>query len=94
MHGKFTSRKFWISVAAFLGSIAASIAGIATGEKWVTIVGVVCGMLSAAIYAALEAYVDTKAVEFDPGENKLLKTETIMPDGAKITNIYVNEEDN
>lgn len=55
---KLTSRKFWISVAAFLGSIAASIAGLATGEKWVTIVGVVCGMLSAAIYAAAEAYVD------------------------------------
>ena len=34
---KLTSRKFWISVAAFLGSIAASIAGLATGEKWVTI---------------------------------------------------------
>ena len=58
MTNKLTSRKFWISVAAFLGSIAASIAGLATGEKWVTIVGVVCGMLSAAIYAAAEAYVD------------------------------------
>lgn len=55
---KLTSRKFWLSVAAFLGSIAASVAGITTGEKWVTIAGVVCGMLSAAIYAAAEAYTD------------------------------------
>ena len=60
---KLTSRKFWISVAAFLGSIAASVAGLATGEKWITIVGVVCGMLSAAIYAAAEAYVDASHVD-------------------------------
>jgi len=58
MKSKLTSRKFWISVAAFLGSIAASVAGIVTEEKWITIVGVICGMLSAAIYAAAEAYVD------------------------------------
>ena len=58
MRSKLTSRKFWMSVAAFLGSIAASIAGIVTSEKWVTITGVVCGMLSAAIYAAVEAYTD------------------------------------
>jgi drug/metabolite transporter (DMT)-like permease len=58
MRNKWTSRKFWISVAAFLGSIAASIAGIVTNEKWITITGIVCGMLSAAIYAAVEAYTD------------------------------------
>jgi hypothetical protein len=45
-------------VAAFLGSIAASVAGITTGEKWITVAGVVSGMLSAAIYAAAEAYTD------------------------------------
>lgn len=58
MRSKLTSRKFWMSVAAFLGSIAASIAGIVTSEKWITITGVICGMLSAAIYAAVEAYTD------------------------------------
>ena len=58
MTNKLTSRKFWISVAAFLGSIAASVAGIVTEEKWITIVGVVSGVLSAAIYTAAEAYVD------------------------------------
>ena len=58
MNGKLRSRKFWISVAAFLGSIAASVAGIVTEEKWITITGTVCGVLSAAIYAAAEAYVD------------------------------------
>lgn len=58
MRNKITSRKFWLSVAAFLGSVAVSISGIVTGEKWVTITGTVAGILSAAIYAAVEAYVD------------------------------------
>ncbi len=58
MRNKLMSRKFWISVAAFLGSIAASIAGLVVEEKWITIVGVVAGMLSAGIYAAAEAYTD------------------------------------
>jgi len=63
MRSKLTSRKFWISIAAFLGSIAASIAGLTIGEKWITITGVVCGMLSAAIYSACEAATDKAAIE-------------------------------
>ena len=59
---KLTSRKFWICAAAFLGSIAASISGIATDNKYVTTIGVIAGVLSAGIYSACEAYVDGKAV--------------------------------
>ena len=59
---KLKSRKFWICVAAFLGSIAASISGIVTENQVVTIIGTVCGILSAAIYAFCEAWVDGKAV--------------------------------
>ena len=59
---KLTSRKFWLCVAAFLGSVAASISGIATGNQTITTIGIICGVLSAAIYAAAEAYVDAKAV--------------------------------
>lgn len=59
---KLTSRKFWICVAAFLGSIAASISGIVTENQTVVIIGTVCGILSAAIYAFCEAWVDGKAV--------------------------------
>lgn len=55
---KLTSRKFWVCVAAFLGSIGTSIAGIATGDSAVAGVGVVCATVSAAIYAAVEASVD------------------------------------
>lgn len=59
---KLTSRKFWISVAAMLGSIATSIAGLAISNGTVTAIGMVCGVVSAAIYAAAEAYVDGKSV--------------------------------
>lgn len=55
---KLSSRKLWMSIAAFLGSIAMSIAGLATENQIVSAIGVVCGMLSAGIYAASEAYVD------------------------------------
>lgn len=60
---KLTSRKFWICVAAFLGSIATSISGIVTDNQYVTTIGVVAGILSAAIYAFCEAWVDGKAVK-------------------------------
>ena len=59
----WTSRKFWICVAAFLGSVAASISGIVTSNQTVIVIGTVCGILSAAIYAFCEAWVDGKAVE-------------------------------
>lgn len=62
---KLTSRKFWISVAAMLGSIATSIAGLAISNDTVTAIGMVCGVVSAAIYAAAEAYVDGKNVGND-----------------------------
>ena len=66
---KLTSRKFWICVAAFLGSVAASISGIVTSNQTITIIGTVCGIFSAAIYAAAEAYVDAKAVKTDDATN-------------------------
>ena len=65
---KLTSRKFWICVAAFLASIATSIAGIYTTNQVITVVGTVAGILSAAIYAFCEAWVDGKAVEKDEGD--------------------------
>ncbi len=58
---KLTSRKFWISVAAFTGSVAAGIAGVANNNDVLAVTGTVCGILSAAIYAACEAAVDCKA---------------------------------
>lgn len=59
---RFKSRKFLLCLAAFLASIGGSIGGIMADNETLTIIGAVCSMLSAAIYAACEAYVDGKAV--------------------------------
>lgn len=61
---KFLSRKFLIAVAAFLGSIGASIAGLCIAIPALTITGLICSIVSAALYAACEAYVDGKAVGY------------------------------
>lgn len=78
MESKLTSRKFWICVAAFLGSIATSIAGISTGNEVISAIGIVCGVVSAAIYAAAEAYVDGASVKATQHsyEEKVSVTET------------------
>lgn len=55
---KLTSRKFWLALAAMLGSIGTSIAGLQSGNDTVAAVGVIASVLSAAIYAGAEAYVD------------------------------------
>lgn len=60
---KLTSRKFWLSVAAMLASIAASIAGIQCDNDTVVAIGTICGVASAAIYAAAEAYVDAARIK-------------------------------
>ena len=62
MKTKLTSRKFWICVAAFLASIAVSISGLHSNNTTVIAIGTVCGIISAAIYAFCEAWVDGKAV--------------------------------
>jgi drug/metabolite transporter (DMT)-like permease len=67
---KLMSRKFWICVAAFLGSIATSISGIVTSNQTVTIIGTICGIFSAAIYAFCEAWVDGKAVDQKGADNE------------------------
>ncbi|MCC8047315.1 MAG: hypothetical protein LIP12_17815 [Clostridiales bacterium] len=58
---KLASRKLWMSIASMLASIATSIAGINTGNETLATVGVICAVVSAAIYAGCEAYVDASA---------------------------------
>lgn len=62
---KFLSRKFLVCVAAMLGSIGASIYGLHSNNETVVIVGTICSIISSAIYAGCEAYVDGKAVVND-----------------------------
>ncbi len=59
---KLKSRKFWICVAAALASLGTGISGIIAGNQTLAIIGSVCTVVSAAIYAFCEAWVDGKAV--------------------------------
>ena len=67
---KLSSRKFWICVAAALASLGTGISGIVVGNQTLTIIGSVCTVLSAAIYAFCEAWVDGKAVQFTVEEDE------------------------
>lgn len=66
-----------MAVAAFLGSLGASIAGMATYNESLAIVGAICAMLSAAIYAAAEAYTDGKRAEANLTVTNVTTTKTI-----------------
>ena len=87
---KFTSRKFWISVAAFLASIATSISGLANADSIVATAGIVCGVLAAAIYAASEAYVDGQSAS----ANGTAKVVTANTNSASIVSTALNLESN
>lgn len=63
MKNKWLSRKFLISAAAFLGSIGASITGMVINNEVISTIGIICTVVSAAIYAAAEAYVDASHKE-------------------------------
>lgn len=58
---KLLSRKFILSFASFIGSIGTSIAGLKCDNETVVIIGIICSMLSTAIYTASEAYIDASA---------------------------------
>lgn len=67
---KLTSRKFWICVAAFLASVATSVTGLQSNNQIIASIGIVCSIISAAIYASAEAYVDAARKETNPEEMK------------------------
>ena len=68
MRNKFLSRKFWVMIAAVLGSLGTGISGIIVGNQTLAIVGSVCTVISAAIYAGVEAYCDGKAIDAEKSE--------------------------
>lgn len=82
---KITSRKFLLAIAAFLASIGTSIAGLNMGNDTVTTIGTICAVASAAIYAAVEAYVDAASIKSTTTTNQNIsstvkKTETAQKD--------------
>ena len=68
MSDKLTSRKFWIAVAAFLASLGTGITGLCTDNEAVAMTGGILCVVSAAIYAFCEAYVDASYVKSDTHE--------------------------
>lgn len=70
MRQKLTSRKFWLMMAAVLASLGTGISGIIQDNQVITIVGSCLTVLSAAIYAGVEAYVDGKAVDVKENEDE------------------------
>lgn len=62
MKRKLSSRKLWLAIAAFLFSVSNSIAGMATDNQALVILGGICGTVSAAMYAFSEALVDAAHV--------------------------------
>lgn len=89
MMNKLTSRKFWICVAAALASLGTGISGIIAGNQTLAIIGSVCTVVSAAIYAFCEAWVDGKAVNNDNFTNAV----TALVGAANKVNEPTDEEE-
>lgn len=68
---KITSRKFLIAAAAFLAALGAGLSGVADPN-----VCAICMAVSAAIYAACEAYVDGAAAKANQTVNTTAVTAT------------------
>ena len=85
---KLTSRKFLLSLAAFLGSVATSIAGwtIVKDEK-VVIFGMICAMLSSGIYAACEAAVDSASAGSQVTTRQITEVTTTNTNKSTNTNL-------
>lgn len=74
-----------MAVAAFLASIGTSIGAFVTDNGPVAAVGVVCAMLSAAIYAAAEAYVDGQGLQSNAATTVTTKTISATSSNARET---------
>lgn len=58
-----------MAVATFLGSIGTSIAGLATTNKYVATAGIICAVVSTAIYQVCESIVDASHKEKKDEQN-------------------------
>ena len=63
MSSKLTSRKFWLCVAAALGSLGTGISGLIQGNDRLALAGGILLVVSSSIYAFCEAWVDANAVD-------------------------------
>ena len=72
-HCSKTSRKFWLSLAAFLAALGGGLSGVVSPEACAVLMAA-----SAAVYAACEAYVDGKAA----GANTTATTRSVTATSA------------
>lgn len=77
LSSKLSSRKFWMAIAAFLASIGTSIGAFTINNEIVAGIGIICAVLSAAIYAAAEAYVDGQSLQSNANVTTTTTTKTI-----------------
>ena len=74
---KISSRKFWVAIAAFLASIGTSIGALASDNEIIAGIGIICAVFSAAIYSAIEAWVDTARLKSNATTTSTVTTKTI-----------------
>lgn len=91
MASKLTSRKFWVAVAAALGSIGTGIAGMVIGDIDLTKLGASLLVLSGGIYAFCEAYVDGKSLSANTTTTSLSANTNDKAIVAKALNGETNE---
>lgn len=76
MNNKLLSRKFWLSVGAFLVSVGTGVTGIATGNETMAMAGGLMAVIGTGIYAACEAYVDGKSAAASTTSKTITATST------------------
>lgn len=91
MANKLMSRKFWIAVAAALGSIGTGVTGLVIGDYDLTKLGATLLVLSGGIYAFCEAYVDGKGLAANTTTTSLSANTTDKAIVAKALNGETNE---
>ena len=90
---KLSSRKFWICVAAALASLGTGIGGIIQGNQTLAIIGSVCTVISAAIYAFCEAWVDGKAATSNTFESTIMSFVNAMNNKVEDSENGIKESD-
>lgn len=91
MASKLMSRKFWVAVAAALGSIGTGITGLVIGDLDLTKLGASLLVLSGGIYAFCEAYVDGKSLSANTTTTSLSANTNDKAIVAKALNGETNE---
>lgn len=91
MANKLMSRKFWVAVAAALGSIGTGITGLVIGDLDLTKLGASLLVLSGGIYAFCEAYVDGKSLSANTTTTSLSANTNDKAIVAKALNGEINE---